>query len=141
MAIVFDTSAWIEYFKDTEELADYVDKIIRERSVILTSSSSIAEIVVFFLKNNKEVVDGIETIKALSKIIHIDERISINAGKINYERKNLQKKEKWGIMDSYIVAIANEYLAKILTADLEFGDLENVDKEFLKMKKEMEKKK
>jgi predicted nucleic acid-binding protein len=45
----------------------------------------------------------------------LNELIVILAGKINYERKRIEK--NWGMMDSIILATAQIYNLKVLTKD------------------------
>ena len=84
-----------------------------------------AEIVNWCSKNNKNAVERINIIKNGSEIVNVNEGIIIAAGRLNYERKKVN--QKWGMMDSFILATAQLYNLKILTKDKDFSDLENAE--------------
>ena len=92
-------------------------------SECFTSIVSIAEIVEWCLRNNRDYEDRIERIKALSKILNLNNEITKLAGKINFKHKKIIK--DWGMMDSLIYATAKLYGLKVLTGDEHFRNLEN----------------
>ena len=84
-----------------------------------------AEVTNWAFKEKISVKPLIEAIKNLSNIIELDEDISVLAGKLNFERKKLNK--KWGMLDSFILASGTIYGLKILTKDNDFKDISTVE--------------
>ena len=122
--MLFDTSAWIEFFQGTEK-----GKKVREFLKSEENFSSIvtfAEVINWSLRNSLEskISHYIMAIKKGSEIIDLDETIITLAGRLNYERKIAVK--NWGMMDSFILSTSLLYDLKILTKDLQFNDLPNV---------------
>ena len=119
--MLFDTAAWIEFFQGTDTGRIVEEKIIAGEN--FTSIVTFAEIVNWCfrtgIEDKSEYYLGI--VKKGSQILHLNELISINAGKLNYERKKGGR--KWGMIDSIIVATAQTYGLKILTKDNAFRDL------------------
>jgi len=123
--MLLDTSVWIEFFQGTEKSKKVEDILKTEEN--FTSIVTLAEVVNWCFKNNiqDKIKDYIEGIKNGSTILGLNEPIVILAGKINYERKRIEK--NWGIMDSIILATAQIYNLKVLTKDSQFKDLPNVE--------------
>jgi len=123
--MLFDTSAWIEFFQGTRK-----GKKVRQFLKVeenFTNIVSFAEVINWCLRNNLEnrINSYIEGIKKGSEILDLDEKIITLAGRLNYERKMVVK--NWGMMDSFIFATSLLYDLKILTKDLQFKDLQNVE--------------
>ena len=119
--MLLDTSAWVEFFEDTDK-REIVWTALKAQKCF-TSIVTLAEIANWCFKSNlenelKRYVDGV---KANSQLIDANEDILLNAGRLNYERKKFGN--KWDMMDSIIVATAQAYGLKILTKDNAFRDL------------------
>ena len=123
--MLLDTSVWIEFFQGAEKSKRVEDILKTEEN--FTGIITFAEVVNWCLKNNiqDKIKDYIEGIKNGSTILGLNEPIVILAGKINYERKRIEK--DWGMMDSIILATAQIYNLKVLTKDSQFNDLSNVE--------------
>ena len=123
--MLFDTSAWIEFFQGTEK-GKRVEEILKSDENF-TSIVTFAEMVNWCIKNKLEnkIKDYIEGMKNGSQIIDLSENIATTSGRLNYERKTIEK--NWGMMDSFILATAQIYDLKILTKDRQFCDLTNVE--------------
>lgn len=121
--ILLDSYAWIEFFIGSEQ-GKKVQKIL-EYYACFTSIVSIAEIIDWCLRNNKDPTDRIRRIKELSRLINLNEVIVTSAGKINFENKKTIK--DWGMLDSFIYATALLYNLKVLTGDTHFKGLVNVE--------------
>ena len=118
--MLLDTSAWVEFIEGTEKGRE-VRGIIEGRENF-TSIATIAELAQWCLRSGREdVAATIKEIKRISQTLPLTKTISIEAGKLNYERKKAGK--KWGMMDSIIVATAQTYGLKILTKDNAFRNL------------------
>ncbi len=122
--MLLDTSAWVEFFKDTEK-RETVWAALNSRKCF-TSIVTLAELSNWCLKNHleEELRPYVEGIKANSQVLDASENIAITAGKLNYEMKKAGK--KWGMIDSIITATAQAYGLRVLTKDSHFSDLPNV---------------
>ena len=122
--MLFDSSAWIEFFEGANKSKE-VEEVLKSEE-IYTCIVTIAEVVNWCLKNNIEnkISDYIEGIRNGSTILNLNGQIVIVAGKLNYERKKMIK--NWGMVDSLILSTALFYNLKILTKDSQFKDLSNV---------------
>lgn len=122
--MLFDTSAWIEFFQGTEK-GKTVEEILK-REENFTSIVTLSEAVNWCLRNKPDKTkDYINGIKNGSRILDVSETIAVCAGKLNFERKKIAK--NWGMIDSIILATAQIYNLKILTKDSGFKDLPNVE--------------
>jgi len=122
--MIIDTYALVELLKNTEKGKKVANILLRERCY--TCITSLAEIAEWAIKNNLEdkLEKYISDIKIASTILYLNERIAMLAGRVNCERKRMVK--NWGMMDSFITALANLANLKILTGDKHFKDLSNV---------------
>lgn len=121
--MLLDTSAWIEFFEGSSK-----GKRVREvldKNKCYTSIASLAEVTNWSLKEKKDTAFLISTITKLSTIINIDNGIAVLAGRLNFQRKQVNK--KWGMLDSFVLATGMTYNLKILTKDSDFKDLVDVE--------------
>ncbi|MEM5879001.1 MAG: PIN domain-containing protein [Candidatus Aenigmatarchaeota archaeon] len=123
--MLFDTFAWIEFFKGSESGKKAAEIIFKEKC--FTSVISLSELVEWCFKNNLEdkIEEYLKGIEKASIILEVKKEIALLAGKINNERK--KKIKGWGMIDSIILATAIFAGVKILTGDIHFKDLENVE--------------
>jgi predicted nucleic acid-binding protein len=119
--MLLDTSAWIEYFLATES-GNKVKEILKNNS--FTSVLTAGELVNWCFKNNLRYEKYLEEIKLYSKMLELNEKIAITAGRLNFERKKVIK--NWGMADSIILSTSIIYNLTILTKDNHFQDLSNV---------------
>ena len=123
--MLFDTSAWIEYFQGTQS-----GRKVRQFLTVgenFTSIASFAEVINWCfrsgLRNKSD--SYINGMKKGSEVLELDEKTITLAGRLNYERKKVVK--NWGMMDSFILATSLIYDLRMLTKDLQFKDLQNVE--------------
>ncbi|MEM5773242.1 MAG: PIN domain-containing protein [Candidatus Aenigmatarchaeota archaeon] len=123
--MLFDTFAWVEFFKGSEFGKKVAKIMLKEKC--FTSVISLGELVEWCLKNNLEdkIEEYLKGIEKASIILEVKKEIVLLAGKINNERK--KKIKDWGMVDSIILATAIFAGVKILTRDIHFKDLENVE--------------
>ncbi len=121
--MLFDTSAWIEFFQGTERGKKLQEYLKGEEN--FTCIVTFAEVTNWCLRNNLEskISSYIKAIKKGSEVIDIDETIVTLAGRLSYERKMIVK--DWGMMDSFILATSLVYDLKVLTKDSYFKDMSN----------------
>jgi len=132
LILVFDSYAWIEYFAGTEK-GYIVRNLIVNADIIYTPSVVLLEIA---NKYSREQFDA-ETIRQRLKIIRemsvvdpIRDNVLISlieAQEILQQNiKNLGIKRKLSMIDYYILALAKNINAKIVTGDEHFRGLNNV---------------
>ncbi len=115
--IVIDTYAWIEYFRGSAEgkkAANFID----DEFTLLTPAIVIAELSDKFRRSGLSRIwedERIIFIGVKSEIISIDQSIADRAGKIKLERR-IQFKD-FGLGDALVLAVAEQYNAKLLTGD------------------------
>ncbi len=116
--IVFDSSAWIEYFSGSVE-GKRVKEIIASDDVIYTPSICLAEIKGKYIKEGKEYKDRISFIFSRSKSVNITGDIALITG---------NKKNEWNLhmVDALIYATSIFIGAPLLTKDNHFKNLEKV---------------
>ncbi|MGI0003915.1 MAG: PIN domain-containing protein [Candidatus Nitrosotenuis sp.] len=119
--MLFDTSAWIEFFLATEK-GRKVKEFLKNNDVF-TSVITLGELVNWCLKNDLRYEKFIEEIKLYSKILELDENIATMAGRLNYERKRSIK--NWGMADSIVLGTSMIYDLNVLTTDNHFKGLPN----------------
>lgn len=117
--MLLDTSAWVEFFIGSKK-GRRVKEVLNNNDCY-SSIVTLAELSNWSLKEVQETRKLINTVKELSNIIDLDEDISILAGKLNFERKRVNK--KWGMLDSFILATGAIYGLNVLTADKDFEDV------------------
>jgi len=121
--LLLDTSAWMEYFGKTENF--YKVKQILKSEDCETSIVSLAEIYQMALRDRYLPDELISTVEELSEVLEVTREISILAGRLNFERKKINK--DWGMMDSFVLATSLLHGSKILAKDPDFEGLENVE--------------
>ena len=121
--LLLDASAWIEYFNGSDK-GNHVKSVL-EKEDCCTCITTLAEIVNWASRENKESKPLIDTIYGLSSIIKVNEDIAVLAGRLNFERKKVNT--KWGMLDSFFLATGELYGLRILTKDSDFGDLGTVE--------------
>ena len=121
--MLLDTSAWIEFFIGGEKGRGVSDALTS--GDCSTSIVSIAEVTNWALKEGHDPTLMIDAIERFSNVIPLDITIAKTAGKINFEMKKSVK--KWGMMDSFILATAITYRLKVITKDLDFKGLSDIE--------------
>lgn len=122
-SLLLDASAWIEFFDGSDRGA--LVKQILENDDCYTSIVTLAEVTNAALKKAKDPKAMIDFMTRTSSVIKIDNDIAVLAGRLNFERKKLNK--KWGTLDSFILASGSIYGLKILTKDNDFKDISDVE--------------
>lgn len=118
--VVVDSFAWIEYFagsKSGERAAKYI-----ESGKAITPTIVVAELSAKYVTLGQDFAPKSRFIALKSRTITLDDRIAVEAGKINVDRK--KKIGRWGMADSIILATARAQQVRVLTGDEHFRDLE-----------------
>jgi predicted nucleic acid-binding protein len=119
MSTILDTSAWIELFLGTEKGKRVAHVLATD--LCYSSISTLSEIVNWASKERLELSALINIVEKNSLVIELDKEAAILAGKLNFERKKINK--KWGMLDSFVLAVSLIHNLRILTKDLDFKDL------------------
>jgi predicted nucleic acid-binding protein len=121
--MLLDTSAWIEFFIGSSKGRRV--KEVLETNECFTSIVTFAEVTNWALREKSDPNPLIDTIGKLGSIIQLDSDIAILAGRLNFERKKSSR--KWGMLDSMILATGMVYGLKLLTKDLDYRNLDDVE--------------
>ena len=121
---LLDTYAWIEYFLGTKKGA-IVKKLISNNSSLITLDSSISEIYLWCLREEKDFNKVLSIIKTYSRIEPIILIHWIEAAKIREQKRKTMK--DFGLIDALILAKQQELNAKIITGDPHFRNLKDVE--------------
>lgn len=121
--MLFDTSAWVEFFVKGEK-GELIKSYIKADDC-QTCIVSLAEISNWARRENQNGKELVKFIMLSSKILGLNAEISQLAGELNFKRKKTV--HNWGMVDSLILSTALFYNLKILTKDNHFRDLENVE--------------
>jgi predicted nucleic acid-binding protein len=118
---VIDSYAWIEYFRGSssgEKAKEYI-----ESGSAATSAITLAELQEKYLREKWDSMEpDLKFITTRTSLVTIDQKISLLAGRINYENKRKINKN-WGMADSIVLATARTFSAKVVTGDPHFKDL------------------
>ncbi len=124
--IIFDAYAWVEYAVDGPH-ASRVGRILAEYEEIFTPASVVAELRDSMLKKgipNTSIHQIMLYTEAKSRIVDIDFEIAQLAGEINFQQKKTVK--GWGMLDSFVYAVAKSRGGCVFTGDSHFKNLKDV---------------
>jgi len=121
--MLFDTSAWIEYFKGTEK-GQMVSNLIKNKS-IYTCPITLAEISNWSHKNSEGPAQRINIIKSFSSVLELNEQILVLSGRFYAEQR--KRNGKISLIDAIIYTTAKIHGLVLLTADGDFENLSSVD--------------
>lgn len=122
MGIVFDTYAWVEYFKGTEK-GRVVGKYLMENK-IFTPSTVLLELSYKAESEGWSFDELLRFVKHNSKIVGINESFVLRFGKLYNKIK--RKVKDIGFADTIVLNIAIMSDSKVLTGDKHFSKLDNV---------------
>lgn len=117
---VVDTWAWIEYIEGSEKGVRVKEVVENPENEIITHWISLAEIVSFAKRKNKDYRNIIETLNSISSVIVGD---AILTGQRHAEMRS--KTKDFGLADACVLAAAEKTGAKILTGDPHFEGMKN----------------
>jgi uncharacterized protein with PIN domain len=124
--IIFDAYAWVEYALDSAK-AERVAELLESASEAVTPASVLAELKESMLRQGIRVpvMNRILTyIKSRTTVVGIDSTVAELAGEINFTQKKAIK--NWGMLDSFVYAMAKVRRGIVLTGDPHFKQLKNV---------------
>ena len=118
MTVIFDSSAWIEYFagsKKGKKVKEFLDK----NENVLTLSVCLMEIKNKYIREGHEFENQIKFICSVSSIIDINKEMALKGAEI-------KQKYKLYTVDALIYSASQLQKATLLTGDHHFKDLKNV---------------
>lgn len=124
--IVFDAYAWVEYALDSPK-AEKVALMLESSSEAFTPASVLAELKESMLRHGlgRQLTRRVlEFVRSRTVVAEIDAEIAEVAGETNFKQK--KKVKNWGILDSFVLAVAMVKGGKIITGDPHFKDMNNV---------------
>ncbi|HLC57046.1 MAG TPA: PIN domain-containing protein [Candidatus Nanoarchaeia archaeon] len=121
--IVFDTYAWIEYFRGSQQGKKSASFL--EKEEVLTPIIVLVELSVKATKEGWDFGKHLEFIKSRSLIVGITEGIVKNCGTFYISMRKTYP--QFGLIDAIIFLTGKERNAKVLTGDPHFKMLENVE--------------
>lgn len=116
---VFDSFAWIEYFKGSERGLKVRDRVDGD-TPIYTPALCLTEIKSKYLGEGRDPRDRVEFIVKRSLIISINEEIALRAA-------DLKHKHGLHTVDALIYSSAQAKNLRLVTGDQHFEDLPDVD--------------
>ncbi len=119
-ATLLDTSALIEFLRGNERVREVIGA-----GNCYICVTTFAELANYAMRVGTEIATITERVEKICTTIYVDKGISEFAGRLNFERKKINK--DWGMMDSFVLAASRLYGFRILTKDMDFKDLENVE--------------
>ncbi len=123
MNVIVDSYAWIEYFEGSKKGLLAKEIIENENNSIFCSALTVSEIVSKSERLGKDSSQYIEAMQSLSRILKIDEKTAIEAGK---KHAAIRKKVKnFGLADAFIIVQGEKEKAKILSGDKHFKEMKN----------------
>ncbi len=118
MEIVFDTSAWIEYFIGSQKGEKVNEYLSDSKNEILTPFIVLLELSYKSEKENWSIEKYLKFIKSKSTIVGINDLFILEFGKIY---NNMKKRNKdIGLADAVILTTSKLKNAQILTSDFHF---------------------
>jgi len=120
---VIDSYAWIEYFEGSAK-GRVVQKVILEKHEIITSAVTVAEVISRMKRKGFEVDD---IYLALTNLSQIEDTHALDAKDVGLIHAELRSKVKdFGLADAFVLAVAHQHDAKIITGDPHFKHMKNV---------------
>jgi len=123
MRILFDTYAWMEYFRGSWKGKKVQNYFKSEK--ILTPTIVLARLSCKAAKENWGIAKYLEFIKSKSLIITLNEEIITNTGKLYCEMR--KEKPHFSLPDAIILSTAINENSKTLTGDKHFKGLREVE--------------
>ncbi len=121
---VVDAWAWIEYFRGSEHGAKLIDILEDPSTEVYTNAITVAEVISKTARDGRDVEVAYDMLLSNAQIVKIDENLSKQAGLLHFKMRQTIK--DFGIADSFVLAVANQLKAKIITGDPHFKGLKNV---------------
>lgn len=120
---LIDSYAWVEYYLGSEKGAKIKDII--ETKNIATSILAIAELSDKFARENNDFNPLFQFINSRSEILPLTVKVALNSGKFKSEMR--KRFEQFSLVDAIIYLTAKLNNSKLLTGDVHFKGLKDVE--------------
>jgi predicted nucleic acid-binding protein len=114
---VIDAYAWIEYL-DGSEAGRQVSALLEKADETYTCAMTIAEVIGKVARKGKNVQVAYDVLLSNSRIVDVDEELSLQAGMLHFEMRKTLK--DFGLAAAYVLATARKLKSKVLTGDAHF---------------------
>lgn len=121
--LVMDAYAWIEYFEGSRQ-GKKVQDLIQEGNEILTHTLTVAEVASKISRKGKDGTAAYHALHALTKIITTNDDFSRDAGLLHAHLR--QRIDHFGLADAFVLLLARQQNAKVVTGDPHFKGMDNV---------------
>jgi len=124
--VVFDAYAWVEYALDSPK-AETVARMLESSSEAFTPASVLAELKESMLRHGirrSRIRQVLTFVRSRTIVAEIDAEIAEVAGETNFRQK--KKVKNWGMLDSFVLAVAAVKGGKVLTGDPHFKNMNDV---------------
>ena len=115
---IVDAYAWIEYLIGSRAGEKVRSVLDAENSEIYTCAITVAEVVSKTAREGQNFEIVYDVLTSNSQVVCADEGISKETGLLHSQMQ--ETKKDFGLADAYVLAIAREIGAKVLTGDLHF---------------------
>ncbi|MFQ6136691.1 MAG: PIN domain-containing protein [Candidatus Hydrothermarchaeales archaeon] len=119
-----DTTILVEVLKGNKKVLDYVENVA-EKEPLLFSVVQVGELADWCYNNKLDPAKVLEEVKSTATVTGITEGMCIEGSKIKNEQRKAGK-NKFSLLDGFIIASANNFEQKLLTTDPDFEGLDNV---------------
>ncbi len=120
--LVFDSSAWIDYFLGTEK-GRRIRALITADATIFTTGAIAAEVLVRIERAGASVEDAKGAMMTLGALAPFDLDLARDTATLYVKQR--KSREKFSLVDAHVLAISQQYKAKIITCDNDFAGLPN----------------
>ena len=115
---VVDSWAWVEYLSGSDKGNKVKHYMENEANTIITLSTTMTEMVSFFIRKQRDPHDATSSITSLSIVEPIDEDLAQFAGELH---GSLHKSNSdIGLADAFVLAFARKNNIKIISGDPHF---------------------
>lgn len=118
-----DAWAWIEYLIGSKFGLKLKEILIEGCNEVYTCAVTIAEVVSKVAREEQDFEAAYDMLLSNSQVITADEEISKHAGIVHCEMRKTLK--DFGLADAYVLAVARQLKAKVLTGDPHFMDIKD----------------
>ncbi len=113
-----DAWAWIEYLIGSQRGKKVKEVMDEDGSEVYTCAVTVGEVISKVAREGKDVEEVFNLLLSNSKVVSVDEELSLQAGLLHCEMRKALK--DFGLADAYVLATAKRLKVKILTGDLHF---------------------
>jgi predicted nucleic acid-binding protein len=119
-----DTTILVEILKGNRKVVDYLENVA-EKEPLLFSIVQVGELADWCYANKLDPVKILKEVKSIATVTGITESICLEGSKIKQEQRKAGK-NRFSLVDGFIIASAISFEQMLLTTDLDFEGLNTV---------------